>query len=213
MDADELYRRHGGYIRALCRRVVADVDRVEDLSQEIWEEILRSLPGFRNESKITTWMFTIARRVLLRQSQRERHRSLSEFAWTMERQVPERQAPDGMAVDDWVRHHCRRCLAGMVHCLAPEKRLVYILREIMKLPHGEIAAITGRKEAAVRQIHARAARRIKRFLEGNYPLFATGSDCSCGMKRLLPDSAVQAEVVATGRLVEDFVARLSAEAS
>lgn len=199
---EDLYRAHDDYVRRLCRGMVRDADLSDDLAQEVWMAVLAALPGFRGEAKPTTWIFTIARRVILRQRARERRRGLADFAWTMMRQAQDAAPPPGRGLDDWVLENCHRCVVGMAHCLAPDKRLVWVLREMLGLPHTEVARITGRSEAAVRQIHSRGARRIGRFLEGNCPLFNPASDCSCRMKRLLPDSALRAEVASTAVLVE-----------
>ena len=46
------------YLYSLCR----DVSLSEDLTSEVFVEVVRSVGSFRGESDIKTWLFTIARR-------------------------------------------------------------------------------------------------------------------------------------------------------
>ena len=49
----EVYR----YLYSLCR----DASLAEDLTAEVFLEVVRSLGGFREESDVKTWLFSIAR--------------------------------------------------------------------------------------------------------------------------------------------------------
>ena len=46
------------YLYSLCR----DVSLSEDLTSEVFVEVIKSINSFRGESDIKTWLFTIARR-------------------------------------------------------------------------------------------------------------------------------------------------------
>ena len=43
-----------------CYRVVADRQAAEDLTQEVFIEVHRSIRHFRSESKLSTWVYRIA---------------------------------------------------------------------------------------------------------------------------------------------------------
>ena len=51
----------------------------------------------------------------------------------------------------WMKLQCSDCMTGIMHCLNNEDRLIYLFRKLTPLGYGEIAEITGRNEAAVRQ--------------------------------------------------------------
>lgn len=65
--------------RFLCH-LVGDPDAAADLTQETFVRVHRALPGFRFESRFTTWIFRIARNVAVdegrRTARRERTRRL-----------------------------------------------------------------------------------------------------------------------------------------
>ncbi len=56
---DELVRNHGGRIRQIARRY-ADPGSVDDLVQDILVRVWRSLPQFRGDSRIESWIYRIA---------------------------------------------------------------------------------------------------------------------------------------------------------
>jgi RNA polymerase sigma-70 factor (ECF subfamily) len=73
-----IYERRD-YIEAVLRRYSADAEVARDLLQETFFQALRSLPNFRGESKITTWLHSIAKNVALaRYRKNKRQRCLDE---------------------------------------------------------------------------------------------------------------------------------------
>lgn len=56
---EQLVREHGGRIRQIARRYAA-AGSVDDLVQEILVRLWRSLPGFRGDARIETWVYRVA---------------------------------------------------------------------------------------------------------------------------------------------------------
>jgi len=56
----QLIRDNNGLILKVCNLYAATVQDRQDLYQEIVVQLWRSLPKFRNESKLTTWMYRVA---------------------------------------------------------------------------------------------------------------------------------------------------------
>jgi len=56
----KLIRDNNGLILKVCNLYAATVQDRQDLYQEIVVQLWRSLPKFRNESKLTTWMYRVA---------------------------------------------------------------------------------------------------------------------------------------------------------
>ncbi len=88
----------------------------------------------------------------------------------------------------------------LLESLAPGERAVFLLREVFGYGYGEIAGITGKTEAACRQVFARSRRRIDegrpRFetsraegeeLTALFLAAADGGDMSSLLERLAPD--------------------------
>ena len=64
---------HGGLVWSLCARLS---DEPEDAWQETWERVTRALPGWdpAGPARLSTWIATIAHRVLIDQHRRRRSR-------------------------------------------------------------------------------------------------------------------------------------------
>src|SRR5215471_6838303 len=58
---DELFRRNHLKIARWCYRFTRDRDSAADLAQEVCSKAYRNLSSFQNQSKFSTWLFSIAR--------------------------------------------------------------------------------------------------------------------------------------------------------
>ena len=56
----ELFERNKASIRRLCYGYLNSPSEVDDLFQEIMTNVWHSLPSFRGEAKISTWVYRIA---------------------------------------------------------------------------------------------------------------------------------------------------------
>jgi RNA polymerase sigma-70 factor (ECF subfamily) len=136
----ELYRRYLTPVyRFIFRRVGGDVAAAEDLTSQVFLEALDGLSGYRERGQFVAWLFTITRRRLADRYRKPEMSSLED--------VPEALLgiPDGMEH----RENMRR-LKQMLAELDDKKRELLQLRFSAELSFAEIAAVLGRKEAAVK---------------------------------------------------------------
>jgi RNA polymerase sigma-70 factor (ECF subfamily) len=165
-----LIEDYGRMVSSICRRMIQDEDSAQDAAQEVWLEVMKSLPSFQGAAKVSTWIYTIAARVAKRYAHHDRvysTRFLSDYFREGERELPDSRDFDQNL---WVRQMCDRCLTGILHCLEPEAQMAYILRDLAGLPYDDIAAILERDPATVRQVISRSRRKLKHFLEGECAL-------------------------------------------
>jgi RNA polymerase sigma-70 factor, ECF subfamily len=74
-DADAfaaLVRRHDRSLRVLAYRLLADRDRMDDVLQESYVKAFRSLPRFRGEASVATWLYRIVYNACLDELRRVR---------------------------------------------------------------------------------------------------------------------------------------------
>ncbi len=87
----ELINRHRGIIYKVCNLYFQKSEDKKDLFQEIVFQLWKSFPGFRNESKKSTWMYRVALNTVItnfrKESKKPERRSLS----TSELEIPEIQ--------------------------------------------------------------------------------------------------------------------------
>jgi RNA polymerase sigma-70 factor (ECF subfamily) len=106
---------------------------LDDLVQETYLRAWRSLPGFRGESRFSTWLFRIAANVAITSRQSQRIvASLPHDAGASLRSPPElAEAP--------LTEACERALSG----LSPDLRTVFILHETEGMSYRDIAETLG----------------------------------------------------------------------
>ena len=66
VSADQLVYDYGSMVSAICRRMMQDEETAREAAQEIWLEVMESLPSFQGRSKFSTWLYTIAYRIAIR---------------------------------------------------------------------------------------------------------------------------------------------------
>jgi RNA polymerase sigma factor (sigma-70 family) len=84
-----LINRHRGIIYKVCHLYGYEKNYKEDLFQEIVLQLWKSLPGFRNESMVTTWMYRVALNTAISHFRRERKRPASQSLSDAEFEIPD----------------------------------------------------------------------------------------------------------------------------
>jgi RNA polymerase sigma-70 factor (ECF subfamily) len=70
----DLIDRYKVLVFNLLDRMIFDKALVEDLAQEVFIRVYQGLPGFRGESRFSTWVYRIAYNVCAAELDRARHR-------------------------------------------------------------------------------------------------------------------------------------------
>lgn len=188
-----LIENYGGMVASICKRMIQNKETAEDAAQDVWLEVDKSLSSFRSESKISTWLYSIASRVVLKRAKEERQysiRFLSNYFHGDDIEVPDHVDFDKKL---WVREMCDKCLTGTLHCLSNESRLAYILRDINLIPYSEIAEILELEEAAVRKMISRSRSKLRSFLNDECILKKDDSKCKCRMSKRVKEVNLQEE--------------------
>lgn len=178
-----IVEKYGRLVSSICWRMTGDQDVARDAAQEVWLAVLQSLPGFRGESAMSTWIYSIARRVVSRYAQTQHTYSVRFLSTTYEAdgEIEPPEVPD-LDHDLWVREMCDLCLCGTLQCLDPEARLAYLLREIAELDYDDVALVLEIEPDAARQILSRARRKLNRFMSGHCALANPNGACRCRMR-------------------------------
>ncbi len=134
---DQLVEAHQQRITHLVYRLLGTRDEVQDMVQDVFLCVLENLSRFRGESKLSTWLTTIAvnrcrshhRRRLLRP--RNLWRAVQTLA------APREQTPPAEAAE--IRGELRRA----VRRLPPKYREPIVLRYFEEMSAGEIGQVLG----------------------------------------------------------------------
>jgi RNA polymerase sigma-70 factor (ECF subfamily) len=154
---DDLYRMHLSRVYGVCLRMVADVPRAEQLTQDAFVLAWRRIGSFRGESAFTSWLHRLAVNVVLEDGRKRRRR-----------EVHEEVVSDLTTVDrpaSGARPDLRMALERAVAALPKGARTVLVLHDIEGYTHEEVAQLTGTAVGTTKaQLHR--ARRLLREMLG-----------------------------------------------
>lgn len=122
----------------LLVRFGAPPGEIEDLTQEVFVVVHRKLPSFRGQARLSTWLFSICRRVAAGARRRDRFRRLALQLLGLE---PPRQTTPALGA--------HRDLERLLSRVSEIKRVTFLLHEVDGMSPAEIAALVGCPEATV----------------------------------------------------------------
>lgn len=193
ISQQQLIEEYGPLVSSLCRRMLSDQATAEDTAQEVWIEVINSLPTFRGESKLSTWLYKIAYRVISRQAKKERLNDTRELKTAFRENDKFESELAGPERRLWVKEMCNKCLNAILHCLSNESRMIYIFREIVRLSYEEIADVVEKDSAAIRKTLSRAKEKLNNFLNDECYLYNPEGNCSCRMRSLVIEIDLKGE--------------------
>ncbi len=153
----------------LVFRMLGDRAEAEDLAQEVFVTVFKSIDSFRGDSKFSTWLYRIATnhcKNRIKYLQRRHHKRTKDIDDTNETEftsplTPRSSRPDEMAGARQLERIIQQSLAE----LDEEHRVVIILRDIDHLSYTEIAEITGLAEGTVKSRIFRGRASLRALVE------------------------------------------------
>jgi RNA polymerase sigma-70 factor (ECF subfamily) len=136
----ELYEEHHRRVYSICLRMTQDVSEAEDLTQEVFIQLFRTIGSFRGESAFATWLHRLTvNHVLMHFRKRKVRPNLTSGNGELPVQVVAgTNDPKRMRVVD------RILLSEIIAKLPSGYREAIIMHDIEGLQHSEIADLRGR---------------------------------------------------------------------
>ncbi len=171
---DEAFRlifdRYGRPIISFIYDMVGRRDLAEELAQETFVRAYKNLKALRDDSKLSTWLFGIAKNVA-RESLRYKHRETDKVAIDDDRVIElsdGKLPPDRQLLDKELNGVIRDALGA----LDEDKRLVFTLKIFQQRSYEEIAEITGssipKLKTDLHRARAEMRRRIQPYLGASF---------------------------------------------
>jgi RNA polymerase sigma-70 factor (ECF subfamily) len=162
---EELVRRHARRVYNICYRFTGNATDAQDLSQDVFLRIYRTLASYRPAyGAFPTWLTSVTRNLLVDHYRRTRRDRLTDSIDAMpqfdERPSPAR-TPDRLAQAAELSGHVQRALAK----LSPELREAVILRDLQGLEYEEIRTVLQVPEGTVKSRINRGRIELARILE------------------------------------------------
>jgi len=162
---EELIRTHTRRVYGLCYRFTGKDGEAQDLTQEVFLRVYRTLRTFRaTEGAFTTWLARLTRNLLIDHYRRTRQERLTD---SIEEQLPVMQEavtagsrPEGLVAG----REASEILQTGLQKLSPELREAVILRDLQDLEYREIADILRIPEGTVKSRLNRGRAELARIL-------------------------------------------------
>lgn len=167
---DRLYRDHVDLIYRYAHRLCGETESAKDLVQETFLNAYQGLKDFRGESKVSTWLYTIASRACIRMRRKrkgepEHELSLEEFVPTSEGEFRLQIPVDGLSPEEALQNkELRKALDQAIDKLPKKYRMALVLHDMEGLSAKEVGTIMGVNERAIKSRLHRARLFVRREL-------------------------------------------------
>jgi RNA polymerase sigma-70 factor (ECF subfamily) len=162
---DQLVRTHTRRVYSLCYRFTNNDSEAQDLTQEVFLRIFKSVKSFRSEEgSFGTWLARLTRNLLIDNYRRTRQDRVTDSIEgqlpMLEEELAASARPEGMVVG----REAREQLQWALQKLSPELRETLILRDLQEMEYREIAQILRIPEGTVKSRLNRARTELARVL-------------------------------------------------
>ena len=163
---EQLVRLHTRRVYGLCYRFTGRDSEAQDLTQDVFLRVFRSLASFRStEGSFTTWLARLTRNLLIDHYRRTRNERVTD---SIEEQLPgieERHTVTARPDSAVAGREASELLQGALAKLSPELRETIILRDLQDMEYREIAEVLSIPEGTVKSRLNRGRAELARLLK------------------------------------------------
>jgi RNA polymerase sigma factor (sigma-70 family) len=182
---EQLIERHQAWIFNIAVRMVHKREEAEDITQEVLFKMVTNLSTFQGKSSFRTWLYRIVVNHVLNLKQRPKTVTFSELGQFIE-QLPDHALPDqaegSLPLSVLVEEAKVGCTTGMLLCLDPRQRLVFILGEIFGVTSEMGAELMDLSPSNFRQLLTRARHDLYNYMNERCGLINQSNPCRCARK-------------------------------
>ena len=163
---EDLVRLHTRKVYALCYRFTGSASEAQDLTQEVFLRVFRTIRSFRSaEGSFGTWLSRVTRNLLIDHYRRTRQERVTD---SIEEQLP-RMEEEGASASARPDHalagrEASEILQATLQRLSPDLREAVILRDLQEMEYREIAEVLQIPEGTVKSRINRGRAELARLL-------------------------------------------------
>jgi RNA polymerase sigma-70 factor (ECF subfamily) len=163
---EDLVRQHTRRVYGLCFRFTGSGSEAQDLTQEVFLRVFRTLKTFRStEGSFATWLARVTRNLLIDNYRRTRQERVTD---SIEEQLPTIEEAGGAASvrpdHALAGREASEILQATLQKLSPDLREAVILRDLQEMEYREIAEVLRIPEGTVKSRINRGRAELARHL-------------------------------------------------
>ena len=144
------------------RRMLLNHEDTNDVLQDTFVRVFKGIDKFRGESKLGTWMHSIAYREALGHIERSKRMLKGDWDGLIIENVKQLEEDAHYSGDE-----IQLRLQAMVAALPEKQRAVFVMKYYEEKKYTEIAAITGTSVGALKASYHHAVEKIKSAIQSN----------------------------------------------
>lgn len=161
----ELVEKHKRNVYYLAFDLTGNREDAEDVSQEVFIKVYKSIKKFRGDSKLSTWLYKItmntcyslkSKKSYTEMKTKENIEELVDAA--AEKNIPHNADPERAAESGFIQ----KSLDAALLKLSKNEKIVFVLRNFNELSFGEIVDMLNMKPSTVRSLNFRALKKLRR---------------------------------------------------
>jgi RNA polymerase sigma-70 factor, ECF subfamily len=159
----KLVERHQHLVIGTIARMIGPSE-AEDLAQQVFLNVWKAAPRWRPSARFTTWLLTIARRIVFNESRR-RMRARVRLSDRSEETEVEAPSPEHPPDAEMSRRELHDEIRAAIALLPEKERFAVVLRQYEGLSYEEIAGALDTSVSAVKSLLFRARTTLRSKLE------------------------------------------------
>ncbi len=165
--AHEIWQHIHNGLRAFIAKRVANETEVDDIVQDVWLKMQRGLDGLKDQRRIISWIYQIARHAIIDHYRAPGRRREMPAGLAADLEVHQSSLTRTTASEDsgQLRTELAGCLRPMIERLSEEYQQAVVLVDLEGLTQKEVAAQLGLSLSGMKSRVQRGRRQLKGMLE------------------------------------------------
>ena len=158
---NQLVLRYQEKIYWVVRRLLPDHDEADDVVQDIFVKVYRSLNSFKGDSSFYTWLYRIAMNLSLNEIRRKKTRR----TFSLDENVVQHESKDPLPLEMMEREERTQLIKDAIERLPEKQKKVFVLRYYEELPYEEISKILKTSVGGLKANYFHAVKKIGEYVK------------------------------------------------
>lgn len=159
-----VYDQYSQMVFSVCFRMTGNKEEAEDAVQDVFIKLFNSINTFREESKLSTWIYRIALNICINRSRRKKLVSILSLNYFEEKgeneMATEKQTPE----DELDKSEIQNIVQAAIDRLPAKQKTAIILSRYEELSYNEISKVMGLSISSVESLLFRAKENLAKKL-------------------------------------------------